>query len=274
MEPVLKWAGGKRQLLAEIRKIITPESLQGHRLFEPFVGGGSVFLSYEHKSVVINDYNEELMNVYEEIKTNADSLICLLKNHKEKHDKEYYYKIRNLDRTEAYAQLTNTERAARIIYLNRTCFNGLYRVNAKGQYNVPVGKYVNPDIVSEDRIREMSKYLSKNKVHMRCGDFEKSVKGARRGDTIYFDPPYDYEECGFTSYTPGAFSRADLTRMKKLCDRLIEKGCKVVVSNNDTSFVRELFDDEKYTIKTVMAKRMINCDGAKRSEVREVLIYG
>lgn len=274
MEPVLKWAGGKRQLLSDIRAIITPESLNGHTLFEPFVGGGAVFLALEHDSVVINDYNVELMNVYKEIRDNPEELLTTLENHKSKHNKKYFYEVRNWDRSTGYASLSSTEKAARIIYLNRTCFNGLYRVNNKGYFNVPFGRYVRPDIVTRERILALHQYFSDNDITMCCGDFEAAVSTAQAGDTIYFDPPYDYDDEGFTSYTASSFSRADLTRLKQLCDRLIARGCKVVVSNNDTKFVRQLFGGAQYSITSVMAKRMINCNGQRRNEVKEVLIVG
>ena len=274
MDPILKWAGGKRQLLSEIGQIITPQSLEGHTLFEPFVGGGSVFMAYEHSSVVINDSNEELINVYKAIKQNPKEIVRLLKNHKEKHNHDYYYMVRQLDRTESYKTISNIERAARIIYLNRTCYNGLYRVNAKGKFNVPIGRYVNPDIVQEDKIFALHEYFMSNQVQLICGDFEESVLTAEKGDIVYFDPPYDYDDTGFTSYTVSSFAREDLKRLKATCDRLVNKGCRVVVSNNNTGYVNELFKDSRYCKKTVLAKRMINCKGQKRNEVEEVLIYG
>lgn len=274
MEPVLKWAGGKRQLLSDIKNIITPESLKGHTLFEPFVGGGAVFLSLEHDSVVINDYNCELINVYQTIRDEPEALIEALELHKFNNNKEYFYEIRNWDRAPEYALLSSVERAARVVYLNRTCFNGLYRVNNKGYFNVPFGRYVNPDIVTRDRVLALHKYFVDNNIKMHCGDFEYAVVEAKEGDTIYFDPPYDYDETGFTSYTSGAFSREDLMRLKLQCDQLIQKGCRVVLSNNDTEFVRDLFSDNKYHIVSVMAKRMINCNGQRRNEVKEVLIVG
>lgn len=274
MEPILKWAGGKRQLLSEIRQIITPESLEGHTLFEPFVGGGSVFMSYEHKSVVINDFNAELINVYREIMHHPNEIVELLKEHKEKHSHDYYYAVRALDRDNKYKDMSDVVKAARIIYLNRTCYNGLYRVNAKGKFNVPIGRYVNPDIVQEEKILALHEYFKTNQVRLMCGDFEDAVSKAQYGDTVYFDPPYDYDESGFTSYTMASFAREDLIRLKIVCDQLIDKGCRVIVSNNNTMYVNELFADKQYTKKIVLAKRMINCKGQKRNEVKEVLIYG
>lgn len=274
MEPIMKWAGGKRQLLDELTKIINIKTLDGHRLYEPFVGGGALFLSLEHNKTSINDLNQELINVYIQIKNNPEKLIECLQKHKECHSHSYYYKIRNYDRTSKLAKLTDVERAARTIYLNRVCYNGLYRVNSLGQFNVPMGKYSNPEIVFEDKILEMSKYFNQRGFEITSVDFEIAVSSAKKGDIVYFDPPYDYDTNGFASYTKYGFTRADLIRLKKLCDALIARGCKVVISNNDTSFVRELFNDRKYHLDVVLAKRMINCIGEQRDNVKEVIIYG
>lgn len=185
-----------------------------------------------------------------------------------------YYEIRNYDRNGRIENLSKIELAARTLYLNRVCYNGLYRVNSNGQFNVPLGRYVNPEIVSENKILDISNYLNVNRIDITSTDFAQAVQGAIAGDLVYFDPPYDYEEGGFTSYTSDGFSRDDLRRLKGVCDELIKIGCKVVISNNDTSFVNSLFDDKKYTINHVFAKRMINCKGQRRNSVKEVIIYG
>ena len=274
MEPIMKWAGGKRQLLTDIERIIKIKDIKGCTFYEPFVGGGAVFLKLEHPFVSINDINSELINVYLQIKENPHKLIRELKKHKENHGHDYYYMIRNLDRTKKYKKMSEVQEAARTIYLNRVCYNGLYRVNTKGEFNVPLGKYVNPEIVFEDKINEISKYLNSTNVTITNFDFEEAVKNAKSGDVVYFDPPYDYEGNGFTSYTCDGFSREDLERLKRTCDSLISKGCRVIVSNNDTSFVNKLFKDSKYKIEHVNAKRMINCKGQKRNSVKEIIIYG
>lgn len=276
MEPLLKWAGGKRLLLPKIYKYINKQNIENNNitLYEPFVGGGSLFLDLELSNCVINDFNMELVNVYVQVKNNPYELIKLLEEHKNNHSKEYYFKIRELDRSPEYKKMRKIEKAARIIYLNKTCYNGLYRVNAKGQFNVPMGKYDNPDIVMKDKILRISKYLRNNNVIIMCGDFADSVKTAKSGDVIYFDPPYDYEEDGFTSYNSGGFSKKDLARLKKTCDELIAKGCEVIVSNNDTSFVNNLFFDDNYKIEHIEAHRLINCDGKNRRKEKEVIIYG
>lgn len=188
----------------------------------------------------------------------------------------YYYDVRQLDRSNEFKEMTKAEKAARVIYLNKTCYNGLYRVNSDGFYNVPKGKSTanKIDIVMGDKILNLSKYFNDKKVSIKYGDFEKAVKTAKSGDVIYFDPPYDYETTGFKEYIKTGFKHNDLDRLKNLCDKLISNGCFVVVSNNDTQYVRECFKDHKYTIKSVIAKRYINCDGKNRSKANEVIIYG
>lgn len=177
-----------------------------------------------------------------------------------------------MDRRADYPALPQIERAARIIFLNKTCYNGLYRINNNGYFNVPIGRQDNPDIVMEDKILTMSNYFNNNEVLFRSGDFEDAVFDARPGDIIYFDPPYDYEKSGFTSYNQNSFGRDDLIRLKQVSDHLVEIGCRVILSNNDTPFVNNLF--EEYEIEHIDAKRFINCDGTKRRNGKEVIIYG
>ncbi len=274
MDPIMKWAGGKRKLLTEIKSVINEEELKSHRLFEPFIGGGALSFDISNPKTTINDINAELINVYIQIRDNPQQLVELLKEHKSKNSHDYYYEIRNMDRQESFNSKPVVEKAARTIYLNRVCYNGLYRVDSKGHFNVPYGRYTNPEIVFEAKIFELSSFLKKDGVIILCTDFEKAIKEAERGDLIYFDPPYDYEENGFTSYTKNGFTKEDLKRLKKECDNLISKGCNIIVSNNDTSFVNKLFSDDAYKIKHIYASRMINCDGKKRQAVREVIIYG
>lgn len=277
MEPVLKWAGGKRQLIRQLVSYINLDSLNGHRYYEPFIGGGALAFSLEYSDVVINDSNKELINVYEVIKKYPNELILELKKHEAKHSKDYYYKIRELDRNiEEYKKMSNIEKAARIVYLNKTCYNGLYRVNSKGFNNVPIGRTTsrNPDIVMESRIITLSNYLNNNNVIIRCGDFKKAVQDANAGDIIYFDPPYDYEKEGFKAYVKTGFTHDDLKRLSKTCDDLISRGCIVIISNNDTKFVRQCFSSSSYKINEVVTKRYINCNGEKRTLAKEVIIYG
>ncbi|MDO4466428.1 MAG: Dam family site-specific DNA-(adenine-N6)-methyltransferase [Bacillota bacterium] len=276
MEPLLKWAGGKRRLLPLIKNYIDIEYIEKNNavFYEPFVGGGSLFLDLCLSKCVINDYNSELTNVYLQVKNEPDRLITKLKKHEKNHSKEYYMKIRSLDRSDNYLEMSSLDKAARIIYLNKTCYNGLYRVNSKGYFNVPIGKYKKPDIVMEEKIKEISRYLNDNQVDILTGDFEDAVKTAKKNDVIYFDPPYDYEENGFTGYVPNGFDKEDLKRLRDCCDDLIRRGCIIVLSNNDTSYVNELFSSDYYQIKHIEAHRLINCDGKRRAKAKEVIIYG
>lgn len=273
MEPILKWAGGKRQLLKKLLEHISKEELNGHTYYEPFIGGGALFLHLAPRNAVIGDVNSELIGLYKVIRENPDGLISVLKEYREGYP-ENYETIRSMDRKKGFSAVSELERAARFIYLNKTCYNGLYRVNSQGFFNVPAGKYKNPDIVNEHRIKKLSDYLRKNSVEILNCDFEKCTKRAKRGDFIYFDPPYDYEETGFTTYSADGFTRNDLSRLKSVCDDLIRRGCVVLLSNNDTQFVNELFSEPYYEVFHIEANRFINCDGSKRTKAKEVIIYG
>lgn len=277
MDPVLKWAGGKRQIIGKICELIPRDLLAGHTLYEPFVGGGSVFLALEHKNVVINDVNQELINVYEQIRSDPEKLILLLKRHSVLHNQKYYYEIRDLDRNlTRFVKMSPIEKAARTIYLNRTCFNGLYRVNGDGKFNVPIGSYKTPDIVREEQIRSISRYLNSANVTMRCGDFLNAVLDAKEGDVVYFDPPYDYDEdCkeGFSRYNPNHFMHKDLIRLRDTMMDLMSRGCYVFMSNNDTAFVNSIFDGRFEFVK-FLGRRMINNTSEKRCGVNEVIVIG
>ena len=274
MEPIMKWAGGKRQLIPALERYIDREALIAgqHRYYEPFIGGGALCFYIEPQNAVINDCNPELINVYEVVRDAPNDLIELLRQHQANYNHGYYIQIRSMDRRADYPDLPQIERAARIIFLNKTCYNGLYRVNNNGYFNVPIGRQDNPDIVMEDKILTMSNYFNNNVVLFRSGDFEDAVFDARPGDIIYFDPPYDYEKSGFTSYNQNSFGRDDLIRLKQVSDHLVEIGCRVILSNNDTPFINNLF--EEYEIEHIDAKRFINCDGTKRRNGKEVIIYG
>ena len=279
MKPFLKWAGGKRQLLPYIKEFINKENIGDGTYYEPFLGGGSIFFDLSYKTCVINDFNEEIINTYKVIKKSPKKLIDELKVHTKNHCKEYYYQVRALDRDlEKFNAMSNIEKAARTIYLNRTCYNGLYRVNRNGFFNTPMGRYVNPLICDEENIMEISKFLNDNDIKISSLDFEKAVATAKTGDWIYFDPPYDYEDGGFVNYVKEGFGHKELERLKKLCDCLISRGCNVLISNNDTKFVRELFSSNSnyeivYETKTIKANRNITSK-KERKKVDEVLIYG
>lgn len=277
MEPILKWAGGKRNLLPIIEKIIADSGfdMATGKYYEPFVGGGALCFDEEFPHACINDLNDELVNVYKQVKSHPQKLIKCLEMHATKHCKEYYLEVRGLDRTEAYKNLNAIERAARIIYLNRTCYNGLYRVNRKGQFNVPMGRYKNPEIVMKDRIISLSRYLKNCNVTITHGSFKDAIVSAEKGDLIYFDPPYDYDDDGFSTYTAEGFGVEQLRELKNISDELVDKGCIVLLSNNETKNVMNLFDsDDRYEISKVKATRFISCDGKRREKANEVIIYG
>ena len=270
ISPIVKWVGGKRQLLPEIMPLINKKC---STYVEPFVGGGAVFFELQPKKAIINDYNSELVNVYTVVRDHSEELIEELEKHNRYNNGEYFYMIRALDRSEAYDTMSDTEKAARIIYLNKTCYNGLYRVNSAGQFNSPYGKYKNPNIVNEDSIRAMSRYLQSNKITIRQGDYKEVLKGLRRGAFVYLDPPYMpiSLSSSFTGYTENGFSYAQQVTFKEECDKLRKKGISFLQSNSDCPEIRDLY--REYEIRTVQAKRRINSKGNKRGEINEVLIY-
>jgi len=266
--PILKWVGGKRQLLPEIRKYI-PKDYEIY--YEPFVGGGAVLFDLQPSKAVINDVNSELINLYKVVKYNVEELITDLKKHKNQAD--YFYKIRSWDRDAAYYRnLSDVERASRIIYLNKTCYNGLFRVNQAGQFNSPFGRYKNPNIVNEITLRAVSKYFNEAEIIFKNTDFEEAVKGIEKNAFVYFDPPYDpvSYSANFTGYSKGGFDRNEQIRLKKLCDRLDGMGVKFLLSNAATDFILDLYRD--YKIEIIQAKRAINSKGDARGEVDEVLV--
>ena len=266
-QPFLKWAGGKRQLLPEIRKYV-PKQYETY--YEPFVGAGAVLFDLQPKKAVINDINVELVNTYHVIREHVDELVETLKKHK--NDKDYYYHIRNLDRTAEFHQLSMIERSARMIYLNKTCFNGLYRVNRQGQFNVPYGKYKNPNIVNEEVLRAVHHYLTNNDITILNVDFVQAVETAKAGDFIYFDPPYDpvSETASFTSYSLGGFDRDDQLRLRDLFIELHERGCYVLLSNSATEFIQDIYAD--FHVELISASRAINSVASKRGKIAEVLV--
>lgn len=278
LQPVLKWAGGKRQLLPQLQEYFPKKKYT--KYYEPFVGGGAVLFHLQPKKAVINDYNEDLINLYICIKNNLEELIEKLKYYETKNDSVSYYEIRGVDRTDEYKNWTPVEKAARLVYLNRTCYNGLFRMNSAGQFNSPYGSYKNPCICNEPVLRAMNKFFNENEIEFRTGDFEDACKDAPKGSFIYLDPPYDQydEQLNFVGYTKDGFTRDDQIRLKKMCDKLIEKGCYVMISNSKTPFIVDLYKDPTkyitYSINTVNARRNINSNAQKRGEVEEVLIVG
>lgn len=270
--PVVKWVGGKRQLIDEIVPLL-PKKLSMY--CEPFLGGGAVLFEIQPKKAIINDLNDDLMRVYRVIRDNVEELIIQLQEFE--NTAEAYYRIRDLDRDKVnYDLLTDTNKAARTVYLNKTCYNGLFRVNAAGEFNSPFGNYKNPNIVNAPTLRAVNKYLSAPGIQLFSEDFEATMKRVPEGGFVYIDPPYDpvSDTASFTGYNKGGFDREEQRRLKRCCDELTRRGIKFLLSNSSTAFIRELYAD--YNVKTVHARRAINSDASKRGAVEEVLItnYG
>lgn len=289
MKPFVKWAGGKRQILSRINEYVQDSINDNpdYTYIEPFLGGGAVFFSLKPKKAIINDLNEDLINAYKIIK--SDDYLELIKRLKKFSDEyhqspdEFYYDVRAWDRTENWMnEHDNVDRAARMIFLNHTCYNGLYRVNSKGQFNTPMGRYRNPLICDETNIKEIHEYLSnpENHIEIMNGSYEDAIKKAKDGDAIYIDPPYDYEDDdGFTKYQMAGFSFADFQKLKEKCDKAVNKGAFVIISNNATTKVMKLFEeDPKYKIfydpNCFASLRSINCKGNDRRTGSEVIFWG
>ena len=270
LSPILKWVGGKRQLLSEIIPLID-ESCDNY--VEPFIGGGAVLFRLQPKKAIINDYNTELINVYRTVRDDLDGLVALLKEHEKYNSSDYYYEVRALDRTPDFDKMSNLEKAARIIYLNKTCYNGLYRVNSLGQFNSPYGRYKNPNIVNEVVLKAISKYLNRNEISIRSGDYKDVLNDIEKNTFVYLDPPYMpiSSSSSFTGYTEGGFGYDKQVELKEECDKLNSKGVHFLQSNSDCEEIRELY--KAYRIKVVKAKRAINSDAKKRGQINEVLIY-
>ena len=263
--PIVKWVGGKRQLMFELLKNM-PKSY--NRYFEPFIGGGALFFELQPENAYISDMNEELINLYSVVRDNVYELIEDLGKHEV--SKEYFLEIRNIDRSEKYAGLSSIERASRFIYLNRTCFNGMYRVNSQGQFNVPFGHYKNPRIIDESNLLNCSKLL--NKTEIKCADFSEILTKVQKDDFVYFDPPYVplNETSSFTSYTKDGFDIDMQFKLRDVCDELDSMGVKFMLSNSDTKLVNELYAN--YEIKKVFASRQINANADGRGKITEVLV--
>ena len=273
IKPFLKWAGGKRQLLTEIKTHL-PKDINNYTYYEPFLGAGAVFFDLQPEKAVINDFNEQLILTYNVIKENIDDLISLLKNYQKMNDVDCYYKIRNIDRDpQIFNNLSNIEKAARLIFLNKTCFNGLYRVNSQGFFNVPYGKYKNPAICEEIVLRQISAYLNSGKISILNTDFEKAISTAGKKSFVYFDPPYHSPgKKNFTGYQANGFNENEQERLRDVVIKLTKKCVKCLLSNSDTDYIRELYKNDSFKIITVQAKRAINSDAAGRGYVNEVLI--
>ncbi|MDP1845319.1 MAG: DNA adenine methylase [Candidatus Moranbacteria bacterium] len=273
-KPFVKWVGGKRQLAKQFRDLdlyppdeFNPETAT---YFEPFVGGGAMFFDLLPQEAVLSDMNQELVIAYSVIKKNVDALIKKLREHQKKNSKEYYLKIRAQETN----KLSPLSVAARFIYLNRTGFNGLYRVNRKGIFNVPYGDNKNPLICDEKNLRKVNAALKSTKIFRQ--DYKKVLNSARKGDFIYFDPPYYpvSKTAAFTSYTKEAFLEKEQTELRDVFMKLHKQGCFVMLSNSDTPFINKLYSnlDKKITTNKVFAGRSINSKGSGRGKISEIVV--
>lgn len=269
-KPFVKWAGGKRQIIEKLKNYVPDEF---NTYYEPFIGGGALLFELSPKNAVINDSNEELMNVYRCLCDEEKfKKMCNLLNHYEaEHSEEFYYEIRNKDKNrKAYDRLSDYTKAARTIYLNKACFNGLYRVNKKNEFNVPFGKKTKVNTYEGSNLITVSNYLTMNNIKILSIDFEEAVKDVKAKDFIYFDPPYDSDTSTFNSYTEEGFDRNEQIRLAKVFKELDKKGAYVMLSNHNTSLINDLY--KGYNIHIIEAKRNINSNGKKRGKVEEVII--
>ncbi|MDR2080449.1 MAG: DNA adenine methylase [Campylobacteraceae bacterium] len=272
-KPFIKWAGGKRGLLKELLKRI-PKDFNSY--FEPFVGGGALFFEMkkqkllEGKQIYLSDKNKELINAYKVIQNNPQKLINELLIFNKEHSKDFYYYIRELDRNPCFEQFKDEYKAARFIYLNKTCFNGLYRVNQKGFFNVPIGRYKNPQICSEELIFGAHEALQNSNILCCC--YTTILEFAKKGDFIYFDPPYYpiNKTSNFTSYNKDNFLEKDQKELATVFKNTSQTGCFVLESNSDTDFIKELY--KEFLIEFIKADRYINCKGSERGKIQEILI--
>jgi len=271
LRPLLKWAGGKRQVLPAIRPFV-PQNFKVY--IEPFLGGGAVLFDLAPIHAYVSDVNSELIFMYEVVRDNPDELISVMK--KMKVESEEFYAIREWDRDpDSFTRKTKIERAARTIYLNRTGYNGLYRVNSKNEFNVPFGRYVNPTICDEELIRSVSAYLKNNSITLRSEDFRTAIARAGEGDFIYVDPPYaplDDAQSTFTSYTSAGFTHKDLLDLRESLKLASERGASWLLSNVKSKKMHRLFPRSKYHVTEISVARTISSNAAGRGPVPELLI--
>jgi DNA adenine methylase len=266
--PVVKWVGGKTKLLGELIARL-PDRIG--RYYEPFAGGAALFFRVAPARAVLNDDNADLIGTYRALATNPDAVIRKLGYHRQHHGRVHYYAMRERWNDPAQTWAPH-ERAAAFIYLNKTCFNGLWRVNRSGRFNVPMGRYDDPPICVPDALIAASVVLAR--AELRCGDFRAAVADAGAGDFVYFDPPYDpvAPTANFTSYTAGAFGPDDQRALAELARTLVARGCRVMLSNSDTPFIRSLYKGLR--IDRVKCPRAINSDASRRGDVDEVVVTG
>jgi DNA adenine methylase len=260
--PFLKWAGGKSGLIQQYQQYF-PTNYQTY--YEPFLGGGAVFFHLRPTKAILTDINTDLITTYRCVRDNVEELIELLKRHKNLHNREYYYEVRS------DLQSTDIEKAARFIYLNKTCFNGLYRVNSRGKFNVPVGKYKNPGICQEDILKIASQELSLAEIKQ--ADFTEVLKYAKTSDDfVFFDPPYCpvSQTSYFTAYSRYSFGETQQVQLRDVVIELAKRGVKVMLSNSDCEFIRSIYSN--FNIQTITAARSINSNAKKRGNINEVLV--
>ena len=271
-KPFVKWAGGKRQLIPELTKHL-PKKFDTY--FEPFLGGGALLfhLLYEKPNLKcqVSDLNPDLILSYVTIRDKIDDLLKSLKEHSDRYfndSKSYYYSVRETN------PKNQVEKVSRLLFLNKTCFNGLYRVNSKGKFNVPLGRYSNPNIIQEENLRAVNQFLLQNKIIIKCQDFSSTVEKVKKGDFVYFDPPYQpvSKTANFTSYTNSNFNFNDLKRLAKVSNQLVKRGVNVLLSNSSSKQVLDLFDTKDWEIVEIEANRAINSDADKRTGHSELLI--
>lgn len=271
LKPFVKWAGGKTQILNKLKEYL-PTSFNNY--FEPFVGGGALFFALAPKQAIINDANSELICVYKCFQDNLlyEKLINELKIYELKHSEEFYYEIREMDKSPSFLDLPIYIRAARTIYLNKACFNGLYRVNSKGFFNVPSGRKEKVNTFDRNNMESLQQYFTNNKITVLNCDFSSAVEEAKAGDFVYFDPPYDTweDKDSFTSYSKDSFGKKEQMQLCEVFKELASKGVKVMLSNHNTKFINELYAG--FNIHVIEAKRMINSKASGRGNVEEVII--
>jgi DNA adenine methylase len=263
----VKWVGGKSRILSQLTPLL-PKGVELMRHVEPFVGGGALFFARRPTRALLADVNPQLCATYEAVRDQVDAVIEQLRVLSAGHNPEHYYQIRH--RYNHATRLTQAERAAMFVYLNKTCFNGLHRVNRRGEFNVPAGRYQNPRILDEGTLRAASRELSK--AELRCEGFEALLSYAKPGDFVYFDPPYEpvSETANFTAYAANGFGREDQERLRDVYAELDRRRCKLMLSNSDVPFIRDLY--RKFRIDLVAAPRAINCDATRRGLVSEVVV--
>ncbi len=265
--PFLKWAGGKTQLLPQLARFYPPRG-SVKRYIEPFLGSGAVFFHFkalvEPKAAILWDNNRELVETFQAVRDDVEQVIKLLKKYQKRHSKDFFLAMREK------APLSIATKAARLIYLNKTCFNGLYRVNSRGVFNVPFGRYANPGIFNENGLRRTSELLRGARIE--AEDFRFLKVEARKNDFIYFDPPYHprSKTSFFTAYTRDLFGETHQRKLAELYRALDKKGCLLMLSNSDTPLIRELYKD--FDIREVSARRNINSKADRRGSICELVV--